>query len=67
MLRLKKIKNNTFKISVGLFLSVIIYYINNFFYVFGTVERIPFFMSILAPLLIMLILNFLLLYRINDK
>lgn len=67
MLNFKSYKNNTFKIVFGLFLSVIIYYINNFFYIFGANERIPFYLSILTPLIILTTLNVLTLYKINEK
>ena len=40
MLRIKQVNSSTFKISLGLFLSVVIYYLNNFFYVMGSTERL---------------------------
>ena len=40
MFNTKKFKSNTFKISIGLFFSVIIYYLNNFFNVMGSTEKI---------------------------
>ena len=40
MFKLKRLDNTTVKISLGLFFSVIIYYINNFFYVMGSTEKI---------------------------
>ncbi len=67
MLNIKQIKGTTFKISIGLFFSVIIYYLNNFSYVLGSTERISILFSIFLPLLILLITNCLLLYRINEK
>ena len=39
-------KNTFFKITLGIFLSVIIYYINNFLSVLGTNEKIPLTLSI---------------------
>ena len=67
MLRIKSINGNTFKISVGLFCSVIIYYLNNFFYVLGSTEKISLIISILCPLLLLTIINILMLNKINDK
>ena len=67
MLRIKKFKSTTFKISVGLFFSVFIYYLNNFSYVLGGAERISLLLSILIPLMILLTINTFLIYKINDK
>ena len=39
MMNTKTLKNKSIKIIIGLFLSVIIYYINNFFYVLGSSEK----------------------------
>ena len=38
----KNLKNTGIKISLGLFSSVIIYYVNNFFYVLGSTENFAF-------------------------
>ena len=67
MLNLKKIKSTTFKVSVGLLFSVLIYYLNNFFYVLGSTEAIPVIISIGAPIIFLSILNSLMLYKINEK
>ena len=40
MMNTKTFKNKIIKIIIGLFLSVIIYYVNNFFYILGTSEKI---------------------------
>ena len=50
MLNTKKYKNNTFKISIGLFLCVIIYYFNNLFNVLGASEKINYILSIWVPI-----------------
>ena len=50
----KNLKSSSIKISIGLFASVIIYYINNFFYVLGNTERISLLISVWIPLLIFL-------------
>ena len=67
MFRIKRLHNTTFKISLGLFFSVIIYYINNFFMVMGNTERMSIIFAILIPLILLTIVNSLMLNRINDK
>ena len=67
MLNIKQVKGTTFKISIGLFFSVIIYYMNNFSYVLGSTERISLLISILVPLLILGTINSLMLYKVNEK
>ena len=67
MFNIKRLGSTTFKISIGLFLSVVIYYINNFFYVMGKTEKFDILISIWAPLSILLFFNFLMFTRINDK
>tara|TARA_Y100000768_G_scaffold187935_1_gene140791 strand:- start:3579 stop:4652 length:1074 start_codon:yes stop_codon:yes gene_type:complete len=67
MLNIKQVKSSTFKILVGLFFSVIIYYLNNFSYVLGGTERISLTFSILLPLMILATINSIMLYKINDK
>ena len=67
MLNIKQVKGSTFKISIGLFFSVIIYYMNNFSYALGGSERISLILSVLLPLLILTIINTLMLYKVNEK
>ena len=67
MLKIKAINSNTFKISLGIFFSVIIYYINNFFHVLGSSEKISLTMSILIPLVMLTTANAIMLYNINEK
>ena len=67
MMNTKTFKNKTLKIIIGLFLSVIIYYINNFFYVLGTSEKINVISSVIIPLTILTMVNCLLLRNINAK
>ena len=66
MFRVKQINGNTFKIAVGLF-SVIIYYINNFFYVLGGTEKINLSTSIFIPLIILIFINSVMIVKINEK
>ena len=67
MLNIKKIRGTTIKISIGLFFSVIIYYLNNFSYVLGSTERVSITFSILSPILILILINCFMLYKINEK
>ncbi|MDA7703679.1 LptF/LptG family permease [Candidatus Pelagibacter sp.] len=60
-------KNSLFKVVFGIFLSVIIYYINNFFNVLGTTEKIPLLLSIFLPLIILSIINITSLIKLNEK
>ena len=67
MFSTKDLKNNTFKISIGFFLSVLIYYMNNFFMVMGKTEKISITMSIWMPLLILFFANLIFSQKINEK
>ena len=67
MFNTKQYKSNTFKISVGLFFSVLIYYINNFFYVMGKTEKIPVLLSIWLPIVFLITINLIYTRRINEK
>ena len=67
MLRIKKFDSTTLKISLGLFFSVIIYYINNFFLVMGSTEKMAIIPAILIPLVILTMINSVMLKNINEK
>ncbi len=67
MFNSKSLKSSSIKIVIGLFFSVIIYYLNNFFYLLGNTERISIFISIWAPLIILFSVNSLMLRKINEK
>ena len=60
-------KNSLFKIVLGIFLSVIIYYINYFLNILGTNEKIPLVLSIFMPLIILTIINFISIIKLNEK
>ena len=60
-------KNVFFKITLGIFLSVIIYYINYFLNILGINEKIPLFISIFLPLIILSIINFTSIIKLNEK
>ena len=67
MLNTKKFKSNTLKISIGLFLCVIIYYLNNLFNVLGKTEKIHLILSVWLPLLFLTLIIMLMTYKINEK
>ena len=67
MFNTKKFKNTTLKLAIGLFMSVIIYYMNNFFIIMGNTEKIPVLISIWVPLIVLLLLNSISIIKINEK
>jgi lipopolysaccharide export system permease protein len=60
-------KNTLFTVIYGVFLSVIIYYINYFLNILGTNEKIPLILSIFMPLVMLTIINFTSIIKINEK
>jgi len=67
MLNIGYQKNTFYKITLGIFLSVIIYYINYFLNILGTNEKIPLILSIFLPLVMLTIINFTSIIKINEK
>jgi len=67
MLSTKKSDSKIIKIVIGLFLSVIIYYINNFFSIMGSTEKLPLLVSIWTPIIFLCLTNITLLININEK
>ena len=67
MMSTKSFKSKNLKITIGLFLSVIIYYINNFFFVLGTSEKIGVITSIFTPLLLFALINLIFIRNLNAK
>ena len=67
MMNTKSFKSKNLKITIGLFFSVIIYYINNFFYVLGNTEKISILTAITLPLLVFALINSILLKNLNVK
>ena len=67
MFNSKNYKSTSTKIAIGLFSSVLIYYINNFFYVLGNTQRISIILAICFPLLMLGLINILMIRNINDK
>ena len=67
MMNTKNFKSKNLKITIGLFFSVIIYYINNFFYVLGNTEKISILTAVTVPLLFFTLINLILLKNLNVK
>ncbi len=67
MFNTRDFKSNTLKIIIGLFFSVTIYYISNFFNVMGSTEKIPLMFSVWAPLISLMIINIFMLIGVNEK
>ena len=67
MLNTKKFKSSILKISIGLFFSVIIYYLNNFFNILGQTEKINLLASVIGPLILLVLVNSYLMRKINAK
>ncbi len=67
MLSTKELKSSILKISIGLFFSVVIYYLFNFFNVLGKTEKINLFISVLLPIILLTVVNSLMIRRFNEK
>ena len=67
MLNTKKFNSRVFKITIGLFFSIVIYYINNFFNVMGSTEKLPLLVSIWTPIIFLGLINLIMLININEK
>lgn len=67
MFNTKNFKSTTFKVSIGLFLSVVIYYVNNFFMVMGKTEGISILSSVWLPLFFFAVINSILSLKLNEK
>ena len=67
MLNTKHFKSSILKISIGLFFSVIIYYLNNFFNVMGQTEKINLIISVITPLILLSLINLFMMKEINEK
>ena len=67
MLNIKKNKPYIFHVLLGISLSVIIYYINNIFNVFGLTNKIPIYLSVFFPMIFLGIISIIGLLRVNEK
>ena len=60
-------KNSFFKITLGIFMSVVIYYINYFINILGINGKIPLLVSIFIPLILLTMVNFISIIKLNEK
>ena len=67
MFNTKRFKNNTIKITIGLLVCVLVYYLNSFFQVLGSTEKISLITSVWLTPLILILINFALILNINEK
>ncbi len=67
MLNIKKNKPYIFHVLLGITLSVIIYYINNIFSIFGLTNKIPIYLSIFFPIIFLGVASIIGLVRINEQ
>ena len=67
MFNIKRNKAMIFHIILGIFLSVLIYYIYYLFNLLGESEKIPLLISIWLPLILLAIFNIIGLIKINEK
>ncbi len=67
MLSTKELKSSILKISLGLFFSVIIYYLFNFFNVLGKTEKINLLSATIIPLALLTLTNSVIIRKFNEK
>ena len=67
MLKTTFLQNKILKISIGLISAVVFFYLNNFFAALGKTEKLNIFISALTPIIILSVINFFLIVRINEK
>lgn len=67
MFNIPRNKPYIFHILLGILLSVIIYYINNIFNIFGLTNKIPTYLSVFFPIILLSIISLIGLIRINEK
>jgi lipopolysaccharide export system permease protein len=67
MFNTKKSNSKIIKIIIGLFFSVLIYYINNLFNVMGSTEKIPLLVSVWTPIIFLTLINLIMLINVNEK
>ena len=67
MLNIKKNKSLVFNIILGIFLSVVLYYITYFFNLLGENNKVPIEVAIWMPLLMLILCSSIGLVRINEK
>ena len=67
MLKIKYNKSKLFNITIGILVSVLIYYMNHFFKVIIETKDVPYIISIWGPQVVILTIVTMNLVRINEK
>ena len=67
MFNTKRTSSKIIRIIIGLFLSIVIYYLNNLFNVMGVTEKIPLIISIWTPIIALSLINLTMIVNINEK
>ena len=67
MLNIKRDKPYIFHVLLGITLSVMIFYMSNIFNIFGLTNKIPIYLSVFFPLIILSVISIIGLIRINEK
>ena len=67
MFNIKYMKSFTLKVSIGFLISVIIYYVNNFFNVLGTTEKISYTTSVWLQIILLCFINLTMIFNVNEK
>jgi lipopolysaccharide export system permease protein len=67
MFNTKRNNSKIIKLLIGLFFSIAIYYITNFFNVMGKTEKIPLIVSVWTPIITLSLINLTMILSINDK
>ena len=67
MFNTKRNNSKIIKLLIGLFFSIAIYYITNFFNVMGATEKIPLIVSVWSPIIALSLINLIMILNINDK
>ena len=67
MFNTKRTSSKIIRIIIGLFLSIVIYYLNNLFNVMGVTEKIPMIISIWTPIIALSLINLTMIVNINEK
>jgi len=67
MFNVKHNRSKIFNLIFGIFISVIIYYVNFFFKLLTESEKIPINVSVWAPQIVLLLISCIGLVKINEK
>ena len=60
-------KNILFNLFIGIFFSVLVYYLGNFSNLLGENGRLPLILSVWFPIIILVILSIIGIVRLNEK